>query len=687
LEGIQAVDQVDLAAVDVAVRPDARVATHPEQEATPVPSGGATEDSGGTGGSGGPGRTIWPALRGRLQFWRSPEGQPAWARPALLAVAALAGVAYGWRMNAAYLEPFYGGAARSMASSWHNFFFGAADPWGTVSVDKLPGALWFQALSLRVFGFHIWAIVLPQVVEGILAVLVVYRATRRVAGAGAGIVAAVVMAGSPIVILLNRGNISDSLLILLLVLAADATIRAYRSGRLRSLVWAGVLVGFAFQAKMLEAWLVLPAFYAAYLVAAPARAFLRRLWHVAASALAVLVVSLSWMTAVTLVPQTSRPYVDGSCNDSLFAQVFSYNGFSRIGSSLFGAHGCSHRSQYLLTSAIKSERLGYGTYGISASWSRLLTGPLGRDIAWLLLPAVVAAIGLFVLRRRTARTDLLRGATILWTGWLVSAFAFFSASQFVNSYYLAALVPAVAALCGMGASAAWQRRRSRAVRWILAGLVVATVVITIALLPSGAGIRDWIIGSLVVAGLLATGVLVASLRRGHDSVWSLSVGPALAAVALLLGSFWASGVVVAASLSPFNTPYAPQFLNDYTTEAAAGYPVGEQALAPFVRGARPGAAVDVFETSAATGLYTLLTGAEFLPVGGFSGQVPAPSLTEFEQLVAEGKVRRVTLVTQPLTRAQDLRWVAAHCERTNLHRYSAFAAATETVFFCAPKDA
>ena len=110
--------------------------------------------------------------------------------------------------------------------SWHDFIFGAADPWGTVSVDKLPGALWMQALSLRIFGFHVWALVLPQVVEGMLTVLVLYRAVRRVAGAGAGITAAVVMASSPIVILLDRGNISDSLLILLLVLAADATIRA-----------------------------------------------------------------------------------------------------------------------------------------------------------------------------------------------------------------------------------------------------------------------------------------------------------------------------------------------------------------------------------------------------------------------------------------------------------------------------
>ncbi len=146
--------------------------------------------------------------------------------------------------------------------SWHNFFFGAADPWGTITVDKLPGALWFQALSLRIFGFHVWAIVLPQVIEGMVTVLVLYRVVRRVAGAGAGLLAAVIMAGSPIVILLDRGNISDSLLILLLVLAADATTRAYTTGRLRPLLWAGVLVGFAFQTKMLQAWLVLPALYA-----------------------------------------------------------------------------------------------------------------------------------------------------------------------------------------------------------------------------------------------------------------------------------------------------------------------------------------------------------------------------------------------------------------------------------------
>jgi 4-amino-4-deoxy-L-arabinose transferase-like glycosyltransferase len=204
------------------------------------------------------------------RFWRSPADQPPWARPALLAIAAVAGLTYAWGMDGAALEAFYGAAARSMSMSWHNFFFGAFDPAGTVSVDKLPGALWPQALSLRIFGFHTWAIVLPQVIEGVVTILVLYRAVRRLAGPPAGLVAAAVVATSPVTAALNRGNVADSLLILLIVLAADATSKALSSGRLRSLLLAGVWVGLAFQAKMTVAWLVLPALAAAYLLAAPA---------------------------------------------------------------------------------------------------------------------------------------------------------------------------------------------------------------------------------------------------------------------------------------------------------------------------------------------------------------------------------------------------------------------------------
>ena len=323
-----------------------------------------------------------------------------------------------------------------MSQNWHNFFFGAFDPWGTVSVDKLPGAFWVQALSVRVFGFHVWAFVLPQVVEGTLTVLVLYRAVRRVAGAGAGLLAAVALAVTPVTILLNRGNISDSLLILLLVLAADAATNAFMSGRLRPLVLAGLWVGLAFQAKMLQAWLVLPALYIAYLMAAPALSLARRYGHVAVSAAVALAVSLSWMTIVALVPAHDRPYVDGSCNNSVFSQVFLYNGADRLNGKVLEQPGCTPPPSRDQASTVGGAPTVPLEQGPGADTSPV---QLGRDAAWLFIPAMVALVGILVARRRRPRTDPWRAAAVLWGFWMILTWAFFADSKFLNAYYLAAL--------------------------------------------------------------------------------------------------------------------------------------------------------------------------------------------------------------------------------------------------------
>jgi 4-amino-4-deoxy-L-arabinose transferase-like glycosyltransferase len=330
---------------------------------------------------------------------------------------------------------------------------------------------------------------------------------------------------------------------------------------------------------------------------------------------------------------------------------------------------------------------GIGTFGIAASWDRLLRGPFGHDDAWLLLPALAASVWLLVLQRHRPRRDLLRAGVILWSAWLLITFGFFSGLEFLNSYYTAALIPAVAALCGMGAAAAWHRRRSRAVRGALAVVTAMTVAAGIALVPGYVGIRPWIVASSVVVGLLAVGILAASLRSGHDSVWNVSVGPALAAMAMLLGSMWASSVVVAATLSPFDSPYAPATVNRDTQEAAARFPQEVAELRAFVARVPESQAVDVFETSGVTGYYVLATGREFLPIGGFSGRVPAPPLTEFKRFVADGRVFRVTVTTKPLTRTPDLRWVVSHCTRTPLREYDHDEQATKTVFVCSPHDA
>ena len=619
-----------------------------------------------------------PATReGRWRFWRSPPDQPGWARPLLLVVAALAALSYAWGMDNATLETFYGAAVRSMSQSWRNFFFGAFDPWGTVTIDKLPGAFWVQALSVRLFGFHVWAIVLPQAVEGTLTVLVLYRAVRRVAGAGAGLVAAAVLAATPVTILLNRGNISDSLLILLLVLAADATTAAFTTGRLAHLLVAGVWVGLAFQAKMLQAWLVLPALFLAYLLAAPAPVLARRIGHVVLAALVALVVSLSWMLVVTAVPAHDRPYVDGSCDNSVFSQVFLYNGTDRLTGNTLDQTGCSPAPSPVEASSGTPE-----TVALPQGPGRFLDGGLGRDSDWMLVPAAVALGGILITRRHRPRTDPLRAAAVLWAAWMVFTWCFFASSNFINSYYLAAFAPPIAALCGMGLAVAWRLRARRSTRAVLLGTVLAGTAYALYLLPTGAGVRPWVEASTLVLALAAVAVTTWSLLRAHPA-WAAGTGVALSALALFVGSAWASGTVVVAAQGPFDSPYQPAALNEQehagAVAAAAGLVRAASRVAPSV-------SVVTNETSALSSGPIFDTGREFLPVGGFSGRVPSTTRAQFVGDVRSGRVTLVLAAVMPRTRNPDILWALAHCPPAHSLADRVIDGRTLRFYLCAPAD-
>ncbi|WP_329582021.1 glycosyltransferase family 39 protein [Kitasatospora sp. NBC_01250] len=268
----------------------------------------------------------WPIRRAP---WRSPEGQPAYARPALLGIAAVAGLLYFWGIGQSTYHSFYADAVRSMTESWKAFVFGSYDPANTITLDKLPGFLWPQAVSARIFGFHPWALTLPQAIEGVLSVLVLYRAVRRWAGANAALLAAAAFALTPVLAGLFRTAVEDPLFTLLLLLAADAAQRAAATARLRTLLLAGVWVGLSFQAKMLESWAVLPALAAVYLIAAPTR-LRRRLAHIGLAGLVTLVVSASWVLLATVTPAQDRPYIDGTTNNSAFSMVVGYNFLNRF---------------------------------------------------------------------------------------------------------------------------------------------------------------------------------------------------------------------------------------------------------------------------------------------------------------------------------------------------------------------
>jgi 4-amino-4-deoxy-L-arabinose transferase-like glycosyltransferase len=585
--------------------------------------------------------------------WRSPQDQPRWARPALIALAALAGLSYAWGMSGAVLEAFYGAAARSMSMSWHNFFFGSFDPAGTVTIDKLPGSLWPQALSLRIFGFHVWAVVLPQVIEGVLAVLVLYRAVRRLAGPVAGITAAAVLASSPVTVALNRGNVADSLMILLIVLGADATSAALVSGRLRTLMLAGVWVGLAFQAKMGVAWLVLPAFAAAYMLAAPAAARVR-LAHIGLAGLVTVVVSLSWISVVSLVPAHDRPYVDGTQNDSLFGQTFVYNGTARLkhGAVLAGA---GHPAAFLVR---LSEESSAPTHRAKPSWHRLLSGVFGRDDGWLLPAALIAAVGVLLARRRADRRDRLRAAVVLWGGWLLVLAAFFSAGGYPNSYYVASLAPAVGALCGAGAELAWRARERMTSRAAAAAGVPGSILYGIYLLHGGTAVPTWLVPLAAVAAVLGLAALLLPTRNGRlgsHALRALTAG----ACALLLPAV-AAVLMVTRGLGPFAAPYEPASAT-VSRASAHSSQIRDAEVVEQVSSTYNTPIVMAVDSSILAAPFLLASGREILPIGGYQGGIPAPTLGELQRLISEGQVR--AFLVPVIGDDPRVEWVHAHCKQ------------------------
>ena len=556
---------------------------------------------------------------------------------------------------------------RSMSMSWHNFVYGAFDPAGTITLDKLPGAFWIQALGVRAFGFHTWVIVAPQAVEGVLTVLVLYRAVQRLAGPAAGLIAAAVVAVSPATVALNRGNISDSLMILLLVLAADAVSAAIASGSQRRLVLAAVWVGLAFQAKMIEAWLVLPAFGLAYLVSAPGPAG-RRVRQLAVAGVAAGLVSLSWMTAVSVGPASHRPYIDGSQDNSAYEQVFVYNGFGRFGDQT-----------PLQLLAGQSLGIGSVVQTPTPGPGRLLRGDLGRDTGWLLPAALVIGAWGIAGRRRQPRGDPLRACFVLWETWLVTLAVTFSLATTINPYYTAALTPAVAALLGAGVAAAWPAGRSAPGRRIGLAVIIAGTTGYAAWLVASAGgqVPGWLLPAVIAVGLAAVAVAAASAAVGRDAWFTAALAAGL--ITGCVAPAVASATLVLRHQGAFDTPFEPAREASAIDTLFLRTPAQVALTIPRLQSAQFGAPyLLAAQTSALASVFIDDSGLEALPIGGFTGTIGSPTLSQLRADISAGQFHLVLAATSTDPR---LRWIAAHCR--NLGRSSARL----HIYFCLPSDA
>jgi 4-amino-4-deoxy-L-arabinose transferase-like glycosyltransferase len=432
------------------------------------------------------------APRSRVtRLWRGDADDPRWVRPSLVGLLAATAVLYLWGLSASgWANAFYSAAVQAGSQSWKAFLFGSSDAANFITVDKPPAALWPMEIAARIFGVNSWSILVPQALMGVASVGLLYLAVRRWAGPTAGLIAGTVLAVTPVATLMFRFNNPDALLVLLLTAAAYTTVRAVEKASTRWLVATGVLVGFAFLTKSLQAFLPVPAFALAYLLAAPT-SLRRRVLDLLAAGAGVLVAAGWWVALVELWPASSRPYIGGSQTNSVWELIWGYNGLGRITGNEVGSVTGGGNAAGGATSM-------WGETG----WSRLFSADYGGQVAWLIPAALALGIATLWVTRRAPRTDRVRAATILWLGWLlVTALVISYAQGIIHSYYTVALAPAIGALVGIGGVALWRLRDNAAARITLAFVVAGTSVWAAVLLSRSSEWLPWLRYAVLVLGI------------------------------------------------------------------------------------------------------------------------------------------------------------------------------------------
>ena len=701
----------------------------------PAPYGWDPERTPGDVGAGEPGRATPPAdpptptppPAGWRRLVRGRPQDPAWVRPAVVVLLIGTGFLYIWGLGqSGWANSFYSAAVQAGTKSWKAFFFGSSDASNFITVDKPPASLWVMELSARLFGVNAWSLLVPQALEGVATVGLLFVTVRRWFTPGAALLAGAVLALTPVATLMFRYNNPDAMLTLVLTAAAYATIRCIESGRTRWIVFAGALIGFGFITKMLQALILLPVLVLVYLFAGPPKLG-RRIVQLIYTGVALLVSAGWWVAAVQLTPAADRPYVGGSTNNSELNLIFGYNGFGRLSGNETGSVG------------------GHGAAGSMwgpTGWNRLFLSSMGGQISWLIPGSLIGLVAVLWLTRRAPRTDRVRAAFLLFGGWLLLTGAVFSfAHGIIHPYYTVALAPAIGALVGMGASTLWRRRQEILPRLALAAAILASIAwafvmlgwsptwypalrwvilfvgiaaaLAIALTPKARGVLAAGIAGFGIASIIAAPAAYSLNTAGTPHTGAIpSAGPAIVGG----GGFGAPGGLAAGGFGRrfggggfggfrrgggitlpkgFTLPNGTRLPNGLHIPASAfprrsagvagggaggfggGFARGPQAGGPggaggfaggggfggggrgggagaggLLNGSTPGKQLTSLLSSdpsryswvaATTGSnsasgYQLATDDPVMAIGGFNGTDPAPTLSEFERFVAEGKI-------------------------------------------------
>ena len=613
---------------------------------------------------------------------RRSQHFPAWHQLALAGITLISIFMNFYRLGQNGFGSFYPAAVRSMMDNWHNFFFASYDPGGFVTIDKPPVGFWFEVASAKILGFNSFSILLPQAIAGVLAVLLLYYLVQRHFGVVAGLLAALALALSPISIVTNRNETIDSTLALALLVGAWAVLRAAETGKLRWLLLSAVIVGIGFNIKMLEAYLVVPAYGLLYLLAAPKSIWVR-IGHLALAGLVLLAVSFSWIAAVDLTPASQRPYVDSTQDNSELSLAIGYNGIERLlgqfGRGQFGRNVppllpipptvVETELHFLLALPARTETVAQPLPGgmehdnnhradlavsvdssiLAAGPLRLFTEPLGSQIVWLLPLAILGMIALAWQRRPRIQIDRQQQSLVFWGMWLLTMGIFFSVAGFFHQYYMTEMAPAIAALFGIGIVTMWQDFRRPGWRgWLLPFALIATAAEQIYILKSYPTWNQILIPLIAVLCIIASGVLISARIAPHikaKAPGTRFLMPALIAgiLALLLApTVWAAIPVIQGTQADLLLA-GPTQTGDGGGNFAGGRDNNANSNTALIRYLEANQGTTKFLVAVPSSMTAdsiiLATNKPVMSLGGFSGSDPILTTTQLASLVANGTVR------------------------------------------------
>ncbi|MBC2011542.1 glycosyltransferase family 39 protein [Listeria marthii] len=606
------------------------------------------------------------------------------------------------------VNPYYTAAVTSMVQNFHNFFYGAFDPAGFITVDKPPVALWLQAISALIFGVHGWSVILPQALAGVGSVILLYVLVKPRFGAWAARITALIMALTPIAVAVTRTNNMDAILVFILLLATYFLFKAVNRAKFGWLLLAFGLIGVGFNVKMLQAFMVVPAFLLFYFIAVKL-SWRKKLIQLVVALILMLGVSVSWAVVVDQTAASERPYVGSSQTNSVLELAFGYNGMERLlgqetgtgssggnmemggppsnnstdssnatpptppsGNMQGGADGDGGTPPQgnngtpptggpgnTANGGTGSKMTGStGMFGTgNAGPLRLFQTALGDQISWFLPLAIIGMLAIFLAYRnenkRIYQLNSKQKEMVFWAAWLIPVAGFFSVAGFFHHYYLIMLAPPIAVLSGAGLVTLFRLYRHKD-NW-QKFLLPTTLTITGALQAFFVASYLPILAAVIGIAALAVSIALIAIRQSHTKLAAKITALALA-ILLIAPTYWSLTPLLYGGNS--SLPEAGPQLKQSSGGGFADASV-DSGLISYLQKNNTGETYLFGTTDATTaGPYIIKTKEAVMALGGFNGTDPTLTVKQLKQMIKSGEIKYFYLPSNSKASDSDVvKWI------------------------------